>query len=93
MSCFVISPSVALTATAPSSEGASETFCVLYDILFRQTESALRGALSFYLIHHCDGLILQLFDQLDKSAVFILPNVNDPVKAHLNIQSQCRIII
>ena len=39
LSCFVISPSVALTATAPSSEGASETSCVLYDILFRQAEA------------------------------------------------------
>ena len=43
LSGFVISPSVALTATAPSSEGASETSCVLYDILFRQTEQAFRG--------------------------------------------------
>ena len=42
LSCFVISPSVArhaCPATAPSSEGASEMFCVLYDILFRQTEA------------------------------------------------------
>ena len=36
---FVISPSVAVMATAPSSKGASETFCVLYHILFRQSGS------------------------------------------------------
>ena len=48
LSGFVISPSVALTATAPSSEGASEMFCVLYDILFRQTERSCFSGAFFY---------------------------------------------